>query len=182
MGDGGMKTLKALVVALIMMSLLACDGGTTETVYVDSYRGPELYSFNIIDSYGVDSAENHVGPLVLNPDVNGGYFDIDWDVRSRGDYSVLIGINDRPIMKDAVIVGSASCGRGLACDQQTWYVCRYTEDLRIGCGLDETAADFKLKYVDYFIYDLPQDVYLVIKACGSRGEGCEETSLPIWLE
>lgn len=174
-----MKNVKMVVAALLALSLIACEGG--ETVYVEPYHGPELYEFNLIDSFGTNSGVNHIDPLELDPYIDDGLFDIDWYVESHHDYTVLLGLNDRPVMDGAIIIGSEYCRSGLACDELGIFICRYTLDYQMGCGAGIREANRNLAPIDYFIFYEPQDLFLNILVCDAGGDDCESSSLPVWL-
>jgi hypothetical protein len=130
----------------------------------------------------VNSQEDHSSPLSIDPYEYDGWFELFWDVESNRDYTVLIGINDRPSMSGATIIGSDLCGEGLSCDlRNPLFVCRYTSDDYLGCGLVEEEAELNLEPVDYLLFDFPQQVYINIDVCDVAGSGCESSSLPVWI-
>lgn len=173
--------MKLLPVTLLMfvLGLTACEGG--EERHVHYYSGPELYGFNMIDSYDVDTEIDHTTPLALHPYEYEGLFDLSWNVESRRDYFVEVSINDRPVWNDSFVVGSDLCGVGLACASLGAFVCRYTSDFYMGCGQSVDEADFSLISVYELIDDLPQRVFLNLRVCDTAGAGCETNSLEAWL-
>lgn len=176
-----MKWLQTLTCSIVVLSLAACDGGETEHRRHDVYDGPALLGFHIYDSLGVDSEEDHVSPLTVDYVENDGWFELFWYVDSYRDYTVLVGINDRPSMAGATIIGSDLCGVGLNCDSLGIFLCRYTPRLDLGCGVVEEEAELNLRSVDYLLFDFPQRAYINVEVCDVTGAGCEESSLPVWL-
>ena len=176
-----MKWLKKLMCSMLVLSLAACDDGGTEHRRHDVYDGPILWGFHIYDSFGVDSEVDHISALEVDPYEKDGWFELFWYVDSLRDYTVHIGINDRPSMKGATIIGSDLCGPGLSCDTLGIFMCRFTVDSYMGCGLVEEEAEWNLKDVDYLLFEFPQLVYINLDVCDVIGAGCESSSLPVWL-
>ena len=174
-----MRSLHMLVCAGIVLALSGCDGGEP-TVY-EEYQGPELHGFYMTDSFYVNSEFDHQTDLELDPDEYDGAFEVSWDVHSHYDYTVLIGVNDRPSMRGATIIGSDLCGAGLSCDDRGDYVCRYTHDFYLGCGQVPDEAEANLAPVDHFFSEIPQLVYFNLEVCDASGAGCELSSIPVWL-
>lgn len=176
-----MKWLQTLLCSLLMLSLIACESDGTRHGNHSVYSGPELVGFHIYDSFGVNSELDHVSPLELDPYENGGWFELFWYVDSLRDYTVYIGVNDRPSMKNATIIGADICGPGLSCDTLGIFQCRFTTDSYLGCGAVEEEAEWNLKSVDYLLFEFPQRVYFNLEVCDVAGRGCELSSLPVWL-
>lgn len=173
-----MRFIQTIICLLLVMSLAACDGGEARQV---RHEGPALQGFHIYDSFGVDSELDYSSPLALDPYEYEGWFELFWYVDSRWDYTVLIGVNDSPSMRGATIIGSDLCGAGLSCDALGTFICRYTADGYVGCGLVEEEAELNLASVDHLLFEYPQDVYINMEVCGVGGGGCEVSSLPVWL-
>lgn len=176
-----MKWFQTVICSVLVLSLAACDGGEARHTEHYVYDGPALYGFYIYDSYGVNSEVDFSSPLSIDPLENGGWFDLFWDVESSRDYTVLIGINDRPSMRGATIIGSDLCGEGLSCDLLPIFVCLYTEYDELGCGLVEEEAERNLTPVEDLLFELPQDLYINLEVCDVAGGGCESSSLPVWI-
>lgn len=176
-----MKSFQTVICSLLVLFLAACDGGDAEYVEPPVYDGPALQGFHIYDSFGVDSELDHSSPLAIDPYENDGWFDLFWYVDSVRDYTVLIGVNDRPSMRGATIIGSDLCGPGLSCDLLGTFICTYTSDFYLGCGVVEEEAELNLASVDYLVFDLPQKVYINMEVCDVTGAGCELSSLPVWM-
>lgn len=176
-----MKLVSKIMVGLSVLALFGCDRGGPDHHPVDVVHGPELYGFHMIDSFNVNSETDHVTPLELDPEIDGGLFDLFWYVESDQDYEVRIGVNDRPIMSGATIVATDICGWELPCDQDGSYICEYTLDGEIGCGLDLDEADYNLKSINHLLEFYPQELYLNIEVCGLDVYSCEVSSLPVYI-
>lgn len=179
-----MKLAKVLLVAMSALSLMACD--SRETVYVEPHSdedyGPALYGFYLVDSYLVDTEFDYSTPLKLDPRIDEGIFDINWEVESRDDYYVRVKASDSPSMNGGVTVGSALCGQGLPCEEDGHFYCIYTLDFAIGCGFDVVEAEENLRGVDTLIdvSRLPQKIFLNFEVCADQG-GCESSSIEVSL-
>ncbi|HSX85558.1 MAG TPA: hypothetical protein VLE50_09120 [Cellvibrio sp.] len=176
-----MKWFQTVICSVLTLSLIACDGGEARHTAHEVYDGPILYGFDIYDSFGIDSGEDHSSPLQVDPYENGGWFELYWDVESSRDYTVVLGINDSPSMRGATIIGSDLCGAGLSCGLISTFVCRYTLDSFLGCGLVDEEAELNLEPVDHLLFEFPQPLYINIEVCDVAGGGCEPASLPVWL-
>lgn len=174
-----MKTISKILACLAVLVLFGCDGGDGTRHHVEVVHGPELYGFHMIDSFNVNSQTDHVTPLELDPEVDGGLFDLFWYVESDEDYKVRIGVNDRPTMSGATIVATDICGWDLACDQDGSYICEYTLAGEIGCGLDLDEVDYNLESINHLLETYPQALYLNIQVCGLISDRCEVSSLPV---
>jgi hypothetical protein len=174
-----MKLLHMMICLLVTFGLTACESG--DELHIHYSSAPELYSFNMIDSYGVNTELDHTTALALHPYEYGGWFDLSWEVGSRRDYFVEVSINDRPVWDDTAVIGEGLCGAGLACGSWGAFICRYDSDFYLGCGQTESEADFNQISVYHLIDDLPQRVFLNLRVCDAAGGGCEMNSLDVWL-
>ena len=172
-----MKFLQKIALTTLLVTLWGCSGGSHH--HVDTHYGPELYGFYIVDSFGVNSEFDHVTPLELDPEVDGGLFDLYWDVESHDDYRLRVGVNDQPTMHGAEIVGSARCGWGLFCEEDSGFICEYTSFGEVGCGLDLAEADYNLVSIDHLLVTYPEARYVKIQFCDLSGDICEVSSLPV---
>lgn len=173
-----MKILKLFALCASILAITACEGGDGSGKFY-TRSGPELYGFSIVDSYGVDSDQDFVSPLSIDPNVDGGWFEIYWDVESHNDYTVEIALNDRADMRGAIVVGREYCGPRLACDDLGGHFCHYTKDNYLGCAWLDNEVHHNQKDVYDFLYEFPQPLYLNIRVCDLQGRFCEIGSLPV---
>lgn len=167
-----MKKYIALIVVVASMSLTGCGGGELHSVdYV-----PELHRFDVVDSYGVDTAKSHA-TLALNPYVENGLFDIYWEVNSLEDYQVNVRINDRPSVNNSYLVYSKVCGAGRACDQSGGAICEYTSDFTLSCNNSNHPTD-----IGYLFDEVPQKLYLILEVCDYDSTYCIYDYHPVVME
>lgn len=178
-----MKTWSLPLLLLItLFSLIGCGGRSTVThVIVPPPQPPinvtpELVSFNMLDSYDVDTRIDNHTPLALSPYLYNGMFDIFWRVNSLEDYIVELRINDRPGPQASFLVHSELCGAGLWCDQSGKLTCEYTNNFELACG----AEDFL--DVSELFQTVPQELYLVLQICDADSHYCEYDYYPVWME
>ena len=157
-----MKKYFALIVVMASISLTACGGADVRVQAVDDYV-PDLYRFDVVDSYGVDTAKSNT-PLALNPYIDNGLFDIFWEVNSLEDYQVNIRINDRPSVNNSYLVYSAICGAGLACDQSGGAICEYSLDDTLSCN------NGRAKYIGDLLQQ--SSSYLILEICDYNSSYC----------
>lgn len=156
---------KTIALMLVISSLLltACGGGReAEVVYV-----PDIHRFDVVDSYGVDTAKSNA-TLAINPYLDNGLFDIFWEVNSLEDYKVNILVNDIRSANRSFLVYSEVCGAGLACDQDGGVICQYTSDFTLSCNNSSRVADIG----DLFL-QVPQPLYLVLEVCDIHAYSCD---------
>jgi hypothetical protein len=177
-----MKLLHLIFCLMVTLGLAACDGTEAPRHYY--YSGPELQGFHMYDSFDVDSELEPFTQLALDPYEYDGWFDLFWYVDSYWDYTVVVGVNDRPSMNGATVVAANFCGEDLPCDALGTYQCRYTDEFYIGCGFSEIEARANLTSISHLLNpsrELPQRVYFVLEVCDTDGAGCEYQPLPVWL-
>lgn len=158
------KTI-ALMLAISSLLLAACGGGEVHAV-VDDYA-PELHRFDVVDSYGVDTAKSS-STLTIDPYIDNGLFDVFWQVNSLEDYQVNILINDYRSANNSYLVYSEVCGAGLACDQGGGVICQYTSDFTLSCNNSSRVED-----IGDLFQQVPQPLYLVLEVCDTRGYNCD---------
>jgi hypothetical protein len=176
----GLRSAFGLWLVAASISLTACGGGTSDrepSPRVINYT-PELRRFDIVDSYGVDTAQPGTTPLALSPYRDGGLFDVFWQVNSLEDYHVNIRINDSSGVTNSLSIHSEICGLGRACDQAGSVICEYTEDFYLSCNNSNYITDIAV----LFPHDPPQKLYLMLEICDIDSAYCVYDSYPVWLE
>lgn len=159
-----------LLMACACLFLAAC-GGEPEVYPVDPT--PDLVGFDIVDSYGVDTARSRA-PLVIDPYAYNGLFDVFWRVNSLDDYRVNVRINSTWGTNRSILVYSEVCGEGRACDQGGNVICEYTTDFYLSCNNDRYPAD-----IASLIKSVPQDLYLILEVCDLDSPYCSSTYYPV---
>jgi hypothetical protein len=167
------KTVLACLVSISL--LLAACGDERQPVHEEEFI-PELRSFNMIDSYDVDTATSNA-PLALSPYEYDGLFEIFWKVNSLENYRVSLKINDRDTPSNSITIGSTVCGAGLVCDQSGNWVCEYTEDLFMNCDTSVKDVD-----IEPLFNVIPKKVYLLLEICDIDSNYCEFDSYPVTME
>ncbi len=167
-----------ILLLVCALSLAGCGGSDEVHVIVPppvNYT-PELRSFDLLDSYDVDTRFDDHTPLALNPYLYDGLFDIYWRANSLEDYRLEVLINDRPEISRSLLVYSERCGAGRNCDQGGSLICEYTPHFTMGCGL---GSDIDLAPL---IHSVPQEVYLILQVCDIDSPYCEFSYYPVWME
>lgn len=171
------KILPAVILFSFSVFLSGCGG---DTVAVDDPHEdyvPELYAFDIVDSYNTDTATPQHQALAFNPYINDGRYKIFWDVNSLEDYRVSLRINDRETINGSLLIHSQWCGAGRSCDQSGNWTCEYTNDFYMSCdGFVHEKDIYPL------IDQVPQKVYMFIEVCDSNSGYCEYDYYPVTLE
>lgn len=168
-----MKKCLILLVAMTGMLLVGCGGGGE--VRAVNYV-PDLHRFDLVDSYGVDTAKSSA-PLAINPYLYNGLFDIFWEVNSLEDYQVNVRINDVPSINQSFFIYGEVCGIGRACDQDGGVICEYTADLTLSCNADNHPTD-----ISELFRQVPQKLYLILEVCAYKSSACVYDYYPVQME
>ncbi|RYZ99042.1 MAG: hypothetical protein EOO68_12955 [Moraxellaceae bacterium] len=158
------------IIAILSMGIIltACGGGGGDSREPHPFNPtPTLIHFDIVDSYGIDTATSSQ-LLALNPYLYNGLFDIFWDVNSIEDYRINVRINDRPTVTSSFLIYSEICGEGAACDQEGNVICEYTSDLTLSCNNASNPTD-----ISALFSEIPQELYLVFEVCDMDSPYCE---------
>lgn len=169
-----MKKTITLLLAMSSLLLVACGGGGSREAEV--IYAPDIHRFDVVDSYGVDSAKSNL-TLAVNPYVDNGLFDIFWEVDSLEDYRVNILVNDARSASNSFLIHSEICGAGLACDQGGGVICHYTSDFTLSCNNSSRVAD-----IGELFRQVPQPLYLVLEVCDTRGFSCDHDYRRVVME
>lgn len=172
-----MNKISQGILILLTLVIFGC-GGSSSAVHEEPPHNytPELYSFDLVDSYGTNTAvSNEV--LVLDPTINYGLFDVYWKVNSLEDYRVNFLINDYPDLIDSVLISTERCGAGLWCDQGGGLVCEYNINLTVSCDTEADTTD-----ISYLFQEIPQTLYLIVEICDIDSSYCEFDYYPVIME
>ncbi len=174
-----MKIIFGCLIGLISISFTACGGGGSSgggTPRVINYT-PELHRFDMVDSYGTDTADPGSTPLAINPFLYDGLFDVFWEVNSLEDYQVNIRINDSAGIYNSLLVYSEICGLNRACDQAGGVICEYTSDYMLSCNNNAPKYIYSL-----FPYGSPESLYLLLEICDLNSTYCAYDYYPVLME
>lgn len=173
-----MKPLTQSLLLICIIFMVGCGGGS-KTVHVVpppvNYT-PELRSFDMLDSYDVDTRVDDHTPLALSPYYYGGLFEVYWSANSLEDYVLELRINDRTSPNDSYLVHSERCGAGLWCDQAGTLICEYTSDFAMACEGEELID------VSELFPNVPEELYLILQVCDIDSAYCEYDYYPVWME
>ncbi|MES2822145.1 MAG: hypothetical protein V4732_00990 [Pseudomonadota bacterium] len=172
-----MKKILGLLIVLISISFTACGGGSSREPRVVNYT-PDLHRFDMVDSYGIDTAQPGTTPLVLSPYLYNGLFDVFWEVNSLEDYRMNIRLNDSSGIHNSLLIYSEICGVNRACDQDGSVICEYTSDFRLSCNNSNHPEDIK----PLFPNGAPQNLYLILEVCDMNSSYCAYDYYPVRME
>lgn len=150
--------------------LTACGGEPATYAYNPT---PSLVGFDIVDSYGVDTAKSRA-PLAIDPYIYNGLFDVYWRANSLDDYRVNVRINSTPDPYNSILVYSDICGAGRACDQGGGLICEYTTDFYLSCNNARNPTD-----IASLMKRVPQDLYLILEVCDLDSPACNYMQYPV---
>jgi len=158
-----------LVLIVTCFLLTACGGSGGHAVEAYPVNPvPSIVSFDITDSYGVDTATS-TWALEVDPYIDNGLFDLRWRVNSLEDYEVNIRVNSRADTYNSILIYSDVCGAGLSCDQRGNLICEYTADYYLSCGRGLASS----------IKSLPQDLYVILEICDLDSLYCTIAKYPV---
>jgi hypothetical protein len=155
--------VKTIAVTILALCLTACGG---ERVIVPVDPTPNLLRFDIVDSFGVDTALS-TRALEIDPRIDSGQFDLFWKVNSLEDYNIYVHLNNYPDTRGAQLIYAETCGAGLACDQAGGVTCKYTNDPFLSCNYARAPKDI----FSWFL-SRPQKLYLVFEVCDIDSSYC----------
>ena len=166
--------MKKLSMSLLFAFLLVGCGGEVE---VHAYNpAPSLVRFDMVDSFGVDTARSSAA-LRLDPYVDNGLFDIFWKVNSLEDYRINFRINDVASTNNSFLIYSEVCGAGRACDQAGGVICEYTADFYLSCNNSRHPVD-----ISALFKRVPQTLYAQMEVCDLQSSYCTYTYYPVLMQ
>lgn len=171
------RPLNGIVIILLGIVLAGCHESS-----VGHYEEPHpnIRSFEIIDTYGTNSNFSPVSSLAISPYVNGGDFDLLWDIHSHQDYWVDIYVNSGPFLTGGQWISSTYCGPGLACDYHPVAACTYTDTFDVIC--EDANGDIQGAAIDHLITSVPQTLYFILDTCDVNFDNCEYQAIPVLME
>lgn len=173
------KNLRRVLLITFCGILMACNSETTYEAD-DEHYAPTLYNFHVIDSYGINSEYNPFASLSLSPFLDWGIFEIYWDVSSVEPYTIEFMINDQPTIAGSRLISREHCASDYACHNYQFQFCEYDTDFTIEC--ETPNGDTQSGNVADLVYQLPQDLYLILQVCDDDQDYCEYQSRRVTLE
>jgi hypothetical protein len=162
-----LKRLIQISISALVLLVAACGSGGGDDVEI------ELFEIT-------GNAEKEDGRAVIYASTNRGEFDVAWEVDdddANGYYLYLYASvndefsNDNDIRFFSTYCGDGSCDHDEENDEKCWF----DNDLEMVCDdRDDNKAD-----IDELIDTLPQDLYIIIRACNDSD--CATDAIPIRL-
>ena len=182
-----MTSLKLLILLLgSSLFLAACDDDYHDdhhhdtTIIITDDDEPALYDFHIIDTYGTNTEFDEYTDLALSPLINAGQFEVFWQVESDVDYHLELRFNDKPSTAGSRLLNAEFCGPYYYCHDHQYQYCDYTNGLNIRC--ESASGDVQSAYVGDLLYEVPQDMYLILQVCDSGFFYCEYQTIHVSME
>ncbi|MDZ7923775.1 MAG: hypothetical protein U5M23_06875 [Marinagarivorans sp.] len=175
------KNLRLLASLLAAALLSACD----EAAYVETVAPidrPEVYDFEVVDSYNNSNLTTHHYDLAVNPTIDNGYFDIYWDVESFNSYSTRLFINDAPSVYGALELDYNECSSRNSCRGNGYGLayCTYDRNDYLSCSTQQQQNSSVDIYPLINIH--PERLYLVLEVCDLYSQACEVHSQSVLFE
>ena len=154
--------LRTLFLGAFLLLLVACrsesDGGRTPPPPLPV----ALHEFGVVDSYGVDSEFYPDEPLLLDPYISDGLFEVYWRASAGRDYTFYLSLGPTRDIEDSVLVYTEDCGSGQVCRSEGYSICQYSSDFYLGC------ADDSDKDISELFTQVPERLYLFAEVCDIR--------------
>ncbi len=190
---------RTIIITILLIAVIfaaGCRGGVHTDVYIEDdhhshayYESdfyPQFYGFDMVDSFGIDTANftNYVPEI--DPYVDDGFFEVYWDVDATRDYIVEYRINDIPGVSGSRLIDAELCGIGLTCNATGFQYCQYTPEFTLMCDVAYPAYEDLNSTLDPLdindmITDLPETLYFVMQICDTESNYCEVEALPVLL-
>jgi hypothetical protein len=170
------------IILPIIFGLTGCGDDSVEVSLGYSYsdKDNELYQFDVIDSYGNDSEFDSISNLAISPYINGGVFDLFWDIRTDYDYIVDFRINTTPTLAGSKLVFSDYCDALSLCYDNQYLYCEYQSDFEMVC--ENFKGDGQASYIGDYIDRIPKTLYLILDTCNGEGFSCNYQAIPVLME
>jgi hypothetical protein len=156
--------------------LTACGGGGSSSTPVSLTT--TINSFSIVGT----SASNAGDPVPINANVNGGNFEVSWDVSSSDAYHVEMYISDDATLDtntDINILGK-NCGSNATfyeCSKTANFSCKFKTTNLISCG-PISVANTEVDLMTY-LSTLPKAAYFILDACNGLLTSCKTQAVEV---
>ncbi|HEY6529081.1 MAG TPA: hypothetical protein VIZ65_10340 [Cellvibrionaceae bacterium] len=163
---------KIVPILVASIALAACRSGNDRGYHDDSYNssrgGYSFTSFDLIDTYDVDSRYS-TAPYSLDSVNTDGQFKAFWEIRTEQNYEARLFINTAPVISGRRTFGYAFCGGN---DVKTCYKSEGT--FYCGISFNGTLAcdnGSSSQYIDDWLINTHR-FYLGLEICSTQGYGC----------
>jgi hypothetical protein len=163
---------KIVPILMASFALAACRSGNDRAYHDDSYNssrgGYSFTSFDLIDSYDVDS-RNSNAPYTLDSVNTDGQFKAFWRINTQQDYEARLFINTAPVTSGRRTFGYAYCGGS---DVKTCYLSEGTFYCSISLSGSLVCEDGRgSDHIDDWLVNTHR-FYLGLEICSTQGYGC----------
>ena len=170
------KGSKIIASALAALVLSACGGGSggisiSHSSYDSGYAvadEPALIRASVYDSFGDQSSIDDNFVAEIDPYLDYGLFEVNWQVDAIDDYYVEIAFGHSLFYDSATVVHAEYCGPYESCDLQGVSLCEYTTDYAMRCDSGLAFSDLRPH-----IFQLPQNGYFFVSVCSTDLNYCE---------
>jgi len=176
----------ALIFSVVLLS--ACGGGGSAPGGGSSLPGintPATDSTTIND-YAVTGSDvvNASGNIPINAGVNGGAFQVTWDVDSSDPYHAELYLSaDSTLERNTDIkIFEQNCGSVSLlynCGQKADFDCRFTSENKMSCHTITTAN--RERDLTTFLDTIPKSAHLMLYACNALFSNCKTSSVAVEL-
>ncbi len=167
-----MSLQKIVPIVLLGLSLAACRSGGERSYYDDGYGntrgGFNFYSFDLIDTYDVDTRRSSGTPSLDSVNTDG-KFSAFWRIDTQQSYQAQLFINTFPGESGGRTIGYAYCGGNdfsICYKSEGTFYCGISFSGSVSC--DDGRGSERLG--DWLLST--HRFYLGLKICGSQGYGC----------
>ncbi|MEY4589062.1 MAG: hypothetical protein RL497_1138 [Pseudomonadota bacterium] len=167
-----MFVLKIMFVFLACLMMSACRSGDRGNYYNNDYEttrgGFNFISFNVLDTYDVDSRSSNL-KQVLDPFNSDGTFQAFWAISTAQHYEARLFINTAPVTSGRRVFAYAYCGGN------DYKVCGLTEGT-FYCSMSKAGYlvcedGLGGQYIDDWLRNSSR-YYLGLEICSTQGYGC----------
>jgi hypothetical protein len=169
-----------LTVVLLIVTLLALPACNYSVAVSSSSVDPELQRFDIIDTYGNNSEFDPLNSLAISPYVNGGEFELFWDINSHQGYYTDLRINTRATLSGSQLVFSSYCDPDFPCHRNQALYCEYQSDFDVIC--EDSFGDIQRANIAHLISQIPERLYWIFEVCDGYGLNCDYQTIPVLME
>jgi hypothetical protein len=160
-------------VALVSLLLVACGGGGED-------GGPSSTS-TTIHSFTASVASSTAVPVPVSPYQDNGVFSLAWSVASSDPYHITLYVSTDALLQTTVDrqLFSQNCGAAslYACHSQATATCQFDTMNRVTCSLP--ASQPQVTDLTSFLTSLPQQAYIILRACDGLFGSCMDAAVSV---
>ncbi len=166
-----MINLKTATALLLSILLAACVEDTEDNA------NTTINKFS-----ATSSADSRDTSIVIDPAIEGGAFNLQWDIDSSDPYHIELYLSDDSQLSKASDINffGQNCGSPSTvynCNSVGDFDCRFTSENKISCATVNSVN--KEKNVTDFMTTLPKDAFIVIEACNGLFDSCKESAIEV---